>query len=175
MRCGLTTPPFMQVSPIKRRSSCDIGARYCDALCAAMMTQFLYRPSRSFRLGVVAVGRNCACASCTNWCDDTHGLCAQQWFGSAMNVYGYRSSGAAVCCGLIHQHRCAHPLPIVVTYALVVAEWCAWVGARRVARCAARLRFELRGRSAPSCAHCCVRMRIRWTRLPIPVATRLRS
>src|SRR5664280_332292 len=41
MRCGLTTPSFMQVLPIKRRSTCDIRARYCEALCAAMMTQFL--------------------------------------------------------------------------------------------------------------------------------------
>ena len=53
----------------------------------------------------------------------------------AMNVPGYRSSGAALCCGLIHQHGWGHPLPIVVTYALVVAEPCAWAGARRVARC----------------------------------------
>src|SRR5271166_5802468 len=53
----------------------------------------------------------------------------------AMNVPGYRSCSAALCCGLIHQHRCGHPLPIVVTYALVVAEPCAWAGARRVARC----------------------------------------
>ena len=149
MRCGLTTPPFMQVLPIKRRSSCDIRARYCDALCAAMMTQFLYRLSCSFRLGVAAVGRNCARASCTSWCGDTRGLCAQQWFGWAMNVHGYRSSGAALCCALIHQHRWGHPLPIVVTYALVVAEPCAWAGARRVARCTARLRFKLRGQSAP--------------------------
>ena len=52
----------------------------------------------------------------------------------AMNVHGCRSSGAALCCGLIHQQRCGHPLQIVVTYALVVAKPCAWAGARRVAR-----------------------------------------
>ena len=46
-----------------------------------MMTQFLYMLSCSFRLGVAAVGRNCARASCTSWCGDTRGLCAQQWFG----------------------------------------------------------------------------------------------
>src|SRR5271165_3348083 len=40
MRCGLTTPPFMQVLCMKRLNGCDIRARYCDALCAAMMTQF---------------------------------------------------------------------------------------------------------------------------------------
>ena len=50
---------------------------------------------------------------------------------------------------------------------------CAWDGARRVAKCTARLRFELRGRCALSCAQCCVRMPIRCTRLPIPVATRM--
>jgi len=52
-----------------------------------------------------------------------------------MNVPGYRSCGAALCCGLIHQYRCGHPLPIVVTYALVAAEPCEWAGARRVASC----------------------------------------
>jgi|GEM_PF-4403820 hypothetical protein len=90
-----------------------------------------------------------------------------------MNVPGYRSSGAALCCAWIPQHRCAHPSPIVVTYALAVAQPCAWAGAKRVARCASRLRFELRGLSAPSCARCCVRLRIRCTQLSIPVATRM--
>src|SRR5271165_5843026 len=52
-----------------------------NALCAAMMTQFLYMLSCSFSLGVAAVGRNCARASCTNWCGDTRGLCVQKWFG----------------------------------------------------------------------------------------------
>ena len=37
------------------------------------------------------------------WCGDTRALCAQQWFGWAMNVYGYRSSGAALCCAWIPQ------------------------------------------------------------------------
>ena len=41
MRCGLTTPSFMQVLLLERPNSCGIGARYCDALCAAMVTQFL--------------------------------------------------------------------------------------------------------------------------------------
>src|SRR5271157_3511337 len=50
-------------------------------MCAARMTQFLYMLSCSFRLGVAAVGRNCARASCTSSCGDTRGLCAQQWFG----------------------------------------------------------------------------------------------
>src|SRR5208282_3757275 len=120
MRCGLTTSPFMQVLPIKRRSSCDIRARYCDALYAAMMTQFLYRLSCSFRLGVPAIAQNCARGSCTRWCGDTHGLFVQRWCGWAMNVHGYRSNGAALCCALSHQHWWTHPLSIVVTYALVV-------------------------------------------------------
>src|SRR5271157_370280 len=81
MRCGLTTPPFTPVLAIKRRSSCGNGARYCEALCAGTMTQFLYILSCLFRLGGVAFGRNCARASCRSWCGDTRGLCAQQWFG----------------------------------------------------------------------------------------------
>src|SRR5664279_5227550 len=56
MRCSLTTPPSMQVLPVKRRNRCGIGARDCDALCAARMTQFLYILSCSFRLGVAAGG-----------------------------------------------------------------------------------------------------------------------
>jgi hypothetical protein len=98
MRCGLTTPPFMQVLPIKRRSSCDIRARYCDALCAAMMTQFLYRLSCSFRLSVAAVARNCARASCTIWCGDTRGLCVQKWFGlgDECTRLSFERSGAAL-------------------------------------------------------------------------------
>src|SRR5271157_2591974 len=35
----------------------------------------------SFRIGVPAIARNCVRASCTSWCGDTRGLCAQQWFG----------------------------------------------------------------------------------------------
>jgi hypothetical protein len=70
--------------------------RYCDALCATRMTQFLYMLSCSFMLGVAAAERNCARASCTSWCGDTRGLCAQ--FGWVTNVIDYRSSGAALCC-----------------------------------------------------------------------------
>ena len=125
----------MQVLPIKRPNSCGIGACYCDALCAARMTQFLYILSWSFRLGVAAVGRNCARASCTSWCGDTRELCAQQWFGWVTNVLDYRSNGAALCCALSHQHWWTHPLSIVVTYALVVAVLCARNGAGRLAMC----------------------------------------
>src|ERR1035438_9424385 len=134
MRCGLTTPPFMQVLPIKRPNSCGIGVRDCGALCAAMMTQFLYRPSCSFRLGVAPVGRNCARASCTSWCSDTRGLCAQQWFGlgDECTRLSFERRGAVLWTA--HQHRWAQPQRIVVTYALVVAEPCAWAGARRGAR-----------------------------------------
>src|SRR5271157_1069563 len=134
MRCGLTTPPFMQVLPIKRPNRCGIGARYCDALCAARMTQFLYILSCSCRLGVAAGGAK-LCAQVAQAGAATRAGCAYR-SGSvwAMNVHGCRSIGAALCCGLIHQHRCGHPLQIVVTYALVVAKPCAWAGARRVAR-----------------------------------------
>jgi hypothetical protein len=89
----------MQVLPIKRPNSCGIGARDCGALCAAMMTQFLYRPSCSFRLGVAPVGRNCARASCTSWCSDTRGLCAQQWFGLGDECprLSFERSGTVLC------------------------------------------------------------------------------
>ena len=94
--CGFAAyrkPPLVNILPTdypihptvlvqKRRNSCGIRARYCDALCAAMMTQFLYKPSCSLRLGVAAVGRNFACANCAIWCDDARRLCVQQWFGS---------------------------------------------------------------------------------------------
>src|SRR5271157_1280731 len=52
-----------------------------------------------------------------------------------MNVHGYRSYGAALCCALSHQHWWTHPWSIVVPHALVVGELCAWAGARCVARC----------------------------------------
>jgi len=171
----LTTPPFMQVLPIKRWSSCDIRARYCDALCAAMMTQFLYILSCSFRFGVAAVGRNCARSSCTSWCGDTRALCAQQWFGlgDECTRLSFERRGAVLwtdppasvwtsvgnCCCL--RAGCCRT---------VLMGWCKTSG-----KVPARLRFELRNQSAPSCAHCCVRMRIRCTRLPIPVATRMDS
>src|ERR1022692_3226110 len=98
MRCGLTTPPFMQVLPIKRPNSCGIRAHGCDALCAATMTQFLYMLSYSFRFGVQAIAGSCARASCKNGCDDTRGLCAQESFGLSDECTGYRSSGAALRC-----------------------------------------------------------------------------
>ena len=131
----MTTPPSMQVLPIKRPNRCGIGARYCDALCAAKMTQFLYRLSCSFRLSVAAVARNCARASCTTWCGDKRTLCAKQRFGWVTNVFDYRSNGAALCCALSHQHWWTHPFPIVVRYALVVAVPGARNGAGRLARC----------------------------------------
>ena len=132
MRCGLITPLFMQVLPTKRPNSCGIRARYCDALCAAMMTQFLsqlcahfgsvFRQLHEVVPARVAQGGAAIRAGCG----------AQQWFGWAMNVPWYRSSGAALCCARIHQHWFGRPSPMVVTYALVVAEPRAWAGARRV-------------------------------------------
>jgi hypothetical protein len=89
-----------------------------------------------------------------------------------MKVHGYGSSGAALCCGLIHQHRCEHPLPIIVTYALVVAGPCRglvqdeWQGATR-------LRVRLCGQSAARCVQGGAWMRVKCTRLSIPAATRM--
>ena len=79
------------------------------------------------------------------------------------------------CCGSWAKLRARQLRKLVRRHARVVAGPCAWAGARRVARCTARLRSTLRGQSPPSCAHCCVRMRIRCTGLPIPVATRRHS
>ena len=104
------------------------------------MTQFFCMLRGSFRLGVAAFGRNDARANCTSWCGDTRGLCVQKWFGWAMNVPDYRSSGAAVCCARIHQHWFARPSPIVVPHALVVAEPRAAASVGRVAR---RNSFEI--------------------------------
>src|SRR5271157_1746129 len=115
----------------KRRSSCDIRAPLLRCIVCSHDDAVLVAVVCSSRIGVPAIARNCARASCTRWCGDTRGLCAQQWFGWAMNVPGYRSSGAALCCARIHQRWWAQRLPIVVTYALVVAEPCTWPGARR--------------------------------------------
>jgi len=99
MRCGLTTPPFMQVLPIKRRNSCGIGARYCDALCAAMITQILCVLSCSFRFDVPAIAGGRARASCTRWCGDTRALCAPQWFGlgDEFTRLSFERSGTVLC------------------------------------------------------------------------------
>jgi len=124
----------MQVLPIKRRSSCDIRARYCDGLCAVMVRQFLFQLCAGFG-SVFRQLRETVRARVAQAGAATRAGCAHS-SGSvwAMNVHGYRSSGAALCCGLIQRHRWGHPLPIVVTYALVVAVPCARNGAGRLAR-----------------------------------------
>ena len=129
--CRLITP-YIRPFGIKNDGTGMTLARTAfDASCAAMVR------SSCTVVPVWCSGncRNCARASCTSWCGDKRGLCAQQWFGWVTNVFDYRSSGAALCCGLIHQHRWAHPLAMIVTCALCVAEPCAWAGARRAARC----------------------------------------
>ena len=145
-----------------------------DASCAAMMTQFLYMLG-SFRFGVPAIARNCARASCTSWCGDTRGLCAQQWFGlgDECTRLSFERRGAVLCtdppasvwtsvanCCYLRAGCCR----------TVCMGWCKTSG-----KVQARLRFTLRGQSAPPCAQCCARMRIRCTRLSIPVATRMCS
>ena len=146
--------------------------RHCDALCAAMMTQFLYvlsaRSGLVFRQLREAVRAQVAQAGAATRAGCAHGS-GPVW---AMNVPGYRSSGVALCCAWIPQHRFAIRCQLLFVtcwswpnrvHGLVQDEW----------KGATRLRFTLHGQSAPSCAHCCVRMRIRCTRLPIPVATRM--
>jgi hypothetical protein len=122
------------ISEKRPRSCATRGALLrCDVCSHGDAVLFVL--SCSYRLGVEPVGRNCARASCARCCVGKHGLFVQQWCGWAMNVHGYRTSGAGLCCARIHQHWFARPSPIVVTYALAVAEPGAWVGARRVARC----------------------------------------
>jgi hypothetical protein len=78
---------------------------------------------------------------------------------------------AARCCALIHRYRSAQPLPIVVRLLLNRVQWPVqdeWQGETR-------LRFKLRGLSAPPCPRCCTRLRIGCMRLPISAATRVRS
>ena len=117
--------------------------------------------------------RNCVRASCTSWCGDTRGLCAQQWFGlgDECTRLSFERRGAVLwtdppasvgtsvanCCYL--RAGCCRT---------VCMGWCKTSG-----KVHTRLRFKLCGRSAPPCAQCCARMRIRCTRLSIPVATRM--
>ena len=118
-----------------RRSSYDIRAPRMRCVVRSRDGQFLlqlrtyfgsvFRQLREAVRAQVAQAGAAICAGCAR-------SSGSVW---AMNVPGYRSSGAALCCGLIRQHRRGHPPPIVLTYALVVAEPCAWAGARRVARC----------------------------------------
>ena len=76
---------------------------------------------------------------------------------------------------LIHQHRCGTSVANCCHLRAgccrtVRMGWCKTSG-----KVDTRLRFKLRGRSAPPCAQCCARMRIRCTRLSIPAATRMHS
>src|SRR5271157_761876 len=90
----------IQVFPIKRPSRSDIRATYCAAFCVAMVTQFLFLLSCAFRFGAAAVARKCARASCTRWCGDTRGLCAQQCFGWAVSEctrLSFERSGTVLC------------------------------------------------------------------------------
>jgi hypothetical protein len=94
------------------RSSCTLIPVWCSGNCARLCARELHklvrRHARALRTELVRLGDECS---------------------------RYRSSGAALCCGLIHQHRFVHPSPIVVTYALVVAVPCARNGAGRLAIC----------------------------------------
>jgi len=169
-RCGLTTPPSMQVLPIKRPNSCGICARYCDALCAAMMTQFLLELCAHFGSAFRHL-RETVCASWTSWCSDTRGLYVQKWCGWVLGYarLSFERRGVVPRFTDIGVHR---PAGCRLRWLLlnrvqrpVQDEW----------QCETRLRFKLRGLSAPPCAQCCPRTRVRCARLSIPAATRVRS
>ena len=140
-----------------------------DASCAAMMTQFLYarsglvfrqlpklcarelhklvrRYARAVRTAVVRLGDEC-----TRLSFERRGavLCTDPPASVCTSV--------ANCCYL--RAGCCRTVRM---------GWCKTSG-----KVHTRLRFKLRGRSAPPCAQCCARMRIRCTRLSIPVATRM--
>ena len=76
--------------------------RYCDALCAAMGDAVLFVLSYSFRFDVPAIAGGCARASCTNWCGDTRGLCAQKWFGlgNECTRLSFERRGTVLCVHL---------------------------------------------------------------------------
>ena len=97
--CRLITP---YISPFWYKNDAQLRhprGTACNASCAAMVTQFFYA-----RFGLVFRDRAELCASCTRWCGDTRGLCAQQWFAWAMNALGCRSSGTARVVRGFHQH-----------------------------------------------------------------------
>ena len=85
---------------------------WCSGSCAKLCAQLVQAGA--------AIGAGCAYTSGSVW---------------AMNVPGYHTTGAALCCAWIPQHRCGHPSPVVISCALAVAAPCAWAGARRVATC----------------------------------------
>ena len=62
----------------KRRNSCDTRAHYLRCVVCSHGAAVLVRSVPVWCSGNC---RNCARASCTSWCGDTRGLCAQQWFG----------------------------------------------------------------------------------------------
>jgi hypothetical protein len=129
--CRLTTPYIRPFWFKNDGTVVTLTRTTCDASRAAMV-----RSSCTLVPVRCSVNcRNCARASCTIWCGDTRGLCAQHWFGWVTNVFDYRSSGAALCYALSHQHWWTHPSSIVVPHALAVAEPCGWNGAGRLARC----------------------------------------
>jgi len=81
----------------------------CCGSCAKLRARELHnvvrRYARAVRTAVVRLGDECVRLS-------------------------FERRGAVLCCALIHQHWWTHPLSIVVAYALVVAEPCAWAGTR---------------------------------------------
>ena len=141
-----------------------------DALCAAMVPQFLYMLSCSLSLGVAAIARNCARASCTSWCGDTRGLCASSvGLGDECVRLSFERRGAML--------RTEPPALVetpVVNGCDLRADRCRTVcSGQDEWQGEACLRFTLHGQTAPTGVQCCVRMPIRCTRLSIQVATRM--
>ena len=116
------------------RSSCTLIPVWCSGNCAKLCARELHklvrRYARVVRTAVVRLGDEC-----TRLSFERRG--AVLWTDPPASV----GTSVANCCHLR-------------------AGCCRTVlgGADRVARCT-RLRFKLRGRSAPPCVQCCVRMR----------------
>ena len=109
--CGFAAyrkPPLVNILPSdypihqtvlfqKRRNSCDTRAHCLRCIVCSHGAAVLVLCS--FRFGVPAIARNCARASCTSWCGDTRGLCAQQWFGlgDECTRLSFERRGAVLC------------------------------------------------------------------------------
>ncbi len=128
--CRLITP-YIRPFWLKNDGTVVTLARTAfDASCAAMVPQFLYtHPGLVFRQlpklyarEIDKLVRRYAQAVRT----------AVDRLGDECVRLSFERRGTVLCTeppGLV-----AQPLPIVVTYALVVGELCAWFGAMRVAR-----------------------------------------
>ena len=65
----------------KQPSSCDIRAPLVRGIVCSQDDAVLVHVELLVAVWCSVNCRNCMRASCTSWCGDTRGLCAQQWVG----------------------------------------------------------------------------------------------